>query len=111
MAVQSAHEVVPQQFHEQVKKMYSWNDVAERTERVYRETMKMEPLPLIERLRRYYGCGVWAGKLLCIIVAIDFILYQLLEWLFPRSGIDSVIEFNVPRYHKLCQNAEKQKDT
>ncbi|KAL6705578.1 Phosphatidylinositol N-acetylglucosaminyltransferase GPI3 subunit [Coniothyrium glycines] len=74
-------------FHSQVKQMYSWTDVAERTERVYdgisgaihhdefyqgagiadnwcstRGRAGMQSFALIERLKRYYGCGIWAAS-------------------------------------------------
>jgi phosphatidylinositol glycan class A protein len=45
---------------------------------------------LIDRLKRYYGCGVWAGKLFCICVVVDYLLFVLLEFVFPRSRIDLV---------------------
>lgn len=35
-----------------VKDMYSWEDVAARTEKVYKVAMSTEPPPLVERLRR-----------------------------------------------------------
>lgn len=99
-------------FHEQVKKMYSWTNVAERTERVYdgitgaiseeefygdvsgsgwsatRGRAGVQSFALIDRLKRYYGCGIWAGKLFCLCVVIDFLLFQLLEMLAPRANID-----------------------
>ncbi|KAH9464930.1 hypothetical protein Pst134EB_004429 [Puccinia striiformis f. sp. tritici] len=43
----------PQKVHERVRGMYSWTDVAARTEHVYYEAFKIEPAPLIERFRRY----------------------------------------------------------
>jgi phosphatidylinositol glycan class A protein len=43
---------------------------------------------LIDRLKRYYGCGVWAGKLFCLCVVIDFLIYTFLEMWFPRATID-----------------------
>lgn len=61
-------------FHDQVKDMYSWTNVAMRTERVYDEICKGETVPLIDRLKRYYGCGVWAGKLFVICVVLDYLL-------------------------------------
>jgi phosphatidylinositol N-acetylglucosaminyltransferase subunit A len=68
--------------------MYSWNDIASRTEKVYNEITLRTPLPLIDRLKRYYGCGAWAGKLFCLLVALDFLLLWFLEFCFPRDGID-----------------------
>ena len=106
-------------FHEQVRMMYSWQDIARRTERVYDlitgnendgfETDKgyysardeaiwrhygqqtstgSQSNALIDRLKRYYGCGIWAGKLFVICVIIDYLLYVFLELWFPRSSID-----------------------
>lgn len=100
-------------FHHQVKQMYSWTDVAERTERVYDgisgvispaefyqeagaagawsgDTSRagVQSFALIERLKRYYGCGIWAGKLFCLCVIVDYLLYLVLETFAPRSRID-----------------------
>jgi phosphatidylinositol N-acetylglucosaminyltransferase subunit A len=102
-------------FHELVRTMYSWTDVAERTERVYdgisgaiseqefygaenlddqitwsavRGRAGISNFALIDRLKRYYGCGIWAGKLFCICIVIDYLLLVVLEFLFPRSQID-----------------------
>ena len=58
-------------------------------------------------MARYYGCGVWAGKIMCILVAIDFLLYLLLERLLPREGIDVAPDFSLETYQRLCQLADK----
>lgn len=97
-------------FHNQVKQMYSWTDVAERTERVYdgisgaltyeefyqdskpgiasRGRAGVRSFALIDRLKRYYGCGIWAGKLFCLCAVVDYLLYIFLEIFAPREGID-----------------------
>ena len=107
-----AGKVRTDKFHEQVKMMYSWADVAERTERVYdgisgvlseeefygyrsgvgwtatRGRAGVQSFALIDRLKRYYGCGIWAGKLFCICVIVDYLLYTFLEIWAPRANID-----------------------
>lgn len=112
IAALRANRIRTEGFHDQVKKMYSWTDVAERTERVYngitgaiseedfygdvsgggwsgaRGRAGVQSFALIDRLKRYYGCGVWAGKLFCLCVIIDYLLFQLLEMLAPRVNID-----------------------
>ncbi|KAG9897208.1 phosphatidylinositol glycan, class A, partial [Aureobasidium melanogenum] len=103
-------------FHEQVRMMYSWADIARRTERVYDLITGNEEQPshdfysdqqdakwrnygkhvspasqsfaLIDRLKRYYGCGIWAGKLFVLCVVVDYLLFVFLELCFPRSNID-----------------------
>lgn len=109
IAALRSNKVSTDRFHDQVRMMYSWTDVARRTERVYdgicgaiseeefygcapgewTDSRSREPsFALIDRLKRYYGCGIWAGKLFCLCVVIDFLLYVFLELWFPRSGID-----------------------
>lgn len=102
-----AGRVRTEKFHDQVKKMYSWANVAMRTERVYdgiSGTLSEEDFygfdtggyngsrarnfALVDRLKRYYGCGIWAGKLFCLCVVIDYLFFLLLEWLYPRGNID-----------------------
>ena len=100
-------------FHNQVKQMYSWTDIAQRTERVYdgisgvishsefyqgagaagawsatRGRAGVQSFALIERLKRYFGCGIWAGKLFCICVIVDYLIFLVLETFAPRSRID-----------------------
>ncbi|KAK4888863.1 hypothetical protein LTR28_002865, partial [Elasticomyces elasticus] len=111
-----------ERFHEQVGMMYSWSDIARRTERVYdlitgipparagiagygsvssfvdaseAETWEQyeqlgstQSFALIDRLKRYYGCGIWAGKLFVLCVVVDYLLLVFLELWFPRSNID-----------------------
>ena len=89
-------------FHSLVKNMYSWADIARRTERVYDlitaageddyDTSMPRPPPpsfnLLDRLKRVFGCGTWAGKFNVILVVVDYLIYCLLEILQPADGID-----------------------
>ncbi|GIC91423.1 phosphatidylinositol N-acetylglucosaminyltransferase subunit A/GPI3 [Aspergillus udagawae] len=125
IAALRSNKVRTDRFHDQVKMMYSWTDVAQRTERVYKgitgdispeefygyypgqgweaNADRVRSFALIDRLKRYYGCGVWAGKLFCLCAVIDFLLYVFLEMWFPRSNID--IARSWPK--KLGPNGEK----
>ncbi|RGB43371.1 Glycosyltransferase Family 4 protein [Rhizophagus diaphanus] len=103
-------EVIPIKFHDEIKEMYSWVNVAERTEKVYDAIWKMRIPPLMERLRRYYGCGLWAGKIFCILIAIDYLIWRFLEWLFPEQDIEIAPAFPYQKYSKMCQMADKDDD-
>lgn len=72
-----------------------------RLRQVYDLISHMETPPLIERLRRYYGCGVYAGKLFCIVMAVDYLVWMLLEYVFPRDDVEVVQTFPYKRYRKL----------
>lgn len=112
IAALRANKVRVHLFHDQVRKMYSWTDVASRTERVYngitgqiseeefygqnldggwsaaRGRTGVQSYALIDRLKRYYGCGIWAGKLFCLCVIVDYLLFLFLEIWAPRDQID-----------------------
>ena len=100
-AIGEVHNVHPHEFHSAVASMYNWHDVAKRTQVVYDRIITAPPVPLIERFRRYYGCGIWAGKLFCMLMALDYIFYCILEWAFPRSEIDIAPDFPTHEYESL----------
>lgn len=83
------NDVDTSKFHDEVREMYCWEDVAERTEAVY-DQIDPDTLvePLIDRLTRYYHRGPWAGKLFVICIIVDVIWYRILELLWPRHDID-----------------------
>ncbi|KAF2143405.1 glycosyltransferase family 4 protein [Aplosporella prunicola CBS 121167] len=130
IAALRANKIRTERFHEQVKMMYSWTDVAERTERVYdgisgvlseeefygyhsgatwsatRGRAGVQSFALIDRLKRYYGCGIWAGKLFCLCVIIDYLLFVFLELWQPRANID--IARNWPRKKTPAEQQQEQ---
>ena len=60
--------------HKQVKEMYSWTNVADRTEIVYDKVMRLPQSLIGDRFYRYYNNGLVAGKLAVMIVAFDYIV-------------------------------------
>ncbi|KAL1883338.1 Phosphatidylinositol N-acetylglucosaminyltransferase GPI3 subunit [Diaporthe australafricana] len=122
-----ANKIRTERFHGEIKKMYSWTDIAKRTERVYNgisgDISEAEfynaasvgatrggiqrDFALIDRLKRYYGCGIWAGKLFCLCVIIDYLFFLFLEWVAPRGDIDIAAEW--PRKQLVEEPKEKSK--
>ncbi|KAF1811738.1 phosphatidylinositol:UDP-GlcNAc transferase subunit PIG-A [Eremomyces bilateralis CBS 781.70] len=113
IAALRANRIRTERFHDEVKVMYSWADIARRTERVYdgisgvlseeefyghgyggetrsavRGRAGVQSFALIDRLKRYYGCGIWAGKLFCLCMVVDYLIWMFLELWWPRSSID-----------------------
>ncbi|KAG7863666.1 hypothetical protein KL919_000981 [Ogataea angusta] len=77
-------------FHEEVKKMYDWGDIARRTERVYDMVIERESASLVDILVKYYNCGPWAGLLFILCVVVDLFILEFLNWWWPESDIDKV---------------------
>ncbi|KAH3669967.1 hypothetical protein OGATHE_002780 [Ogataea polymorpha] len=77
-------------FHEEVKKMYDWGDIAKRTEKVYNMVSETEAPSLVDVLIKYYNCGPWAGLLFILCVVVDLFILEFLNWWWPESEIDKV---------------------
>jgi phosphatidylinositol N-acetylglucosaminyltransferase subunit A len=101
----------PYLLHEQVKQMYNWHSVAQRTEHVYDKISQRKPEPLIRRFRRYYSCGAVAGKLFCCLITIFFLWWSFWDWFYPASEIDIAPTFPYQEYFAMQKNqAEKSSD-
>lgn len=48
-----ANAIYPHRYHQEVRQMYSWANVAERTEKVYESAMGMATPSLMDRLKLY----------------------------------------------------------
>eukprot|EP01094_Clydonella_sp_ATCC50884_P028748 TRINITY_DN8730_c0_g1_i1.p1 TRINITY_DN8730_c0_g1~~TRINITY_DN8730_c0_g1_i1.p1 ORF type:complete len:464 (+),score=127.64 TRINITY_DN8730_c0_g1_i1:253-1644(+) len=103
-ALPKINEVDPFEFHERVKKMYNWNEVAERTEVVYNRMRDVERLPLLSRLRRHLSTGSWVGRLFVLCIAIGFVFWRILEWIRPREAVDEAIDFPYKKYAAARRN-------
>lgn len=95
-AVPRASTIDRQVFHERVAKMYNWQDVAARTEKVYTRLCTLPDPPLIRRLQLYYGIGPIAGALACIIAAILHLYLAVLEIWYPRDTIEIALDYPCP---------------
>ena len=95
-------EIDTSKFHVEVAKMYSWENIARRTENVYNylDTSKIN-VPLFERLQKYYCCGLIAGKLFVLCVIVDIFLLVILEWLYPADHIDKTTKWPRAKRNKV----------
>lgn len=84
----------PEEMHNRMTKLYSWQDVAKRTEIVYDRALKCSNRSLLERLSRFLSCGAWAGKVFCMVMIIDYLLWRLLQLLQPDDDIEEAPEIN-----------------
>lgn len=88
-------------FNDEVARMYSWENIARRTENVY-NSLELEKLnqPLLTRLLKYYCCGLVAGKLFVLCVVVDIFLYLILEYFYPAEHIDKATKWPKKRKQK-----------
>lgn len=92
----------------QVKEMYNWPNVAQRTAAVYDLIASDTPSgpvhshtpscrrssdELLARLRRYRSVGAWAGLVFCCIVLWLHWFWGLLEWQQPAAEVDVALDW------------------
>jgi phosphatidylinositol glycan class A protein len=83
-------------FHERVRRMYNWDNVASRHEVIYHRVLAPAPAPFIDRLHRYYACGIWAGKIWCCVVVSFYLFGLLLAYLQPLDSIEIAPDWPTP---------------
>ncbi|KAL2925494.1 Phosphatidylinositol N-acetylglucosaminyltransferase subunit A [Bienertia sinuspersici] len=91
----------PQVMHLRMKKLYSWHDVAQRTERVYERALKYADQNLLERLSRYFSCGAWAGKLFCLVMIVNYLFWCLLNLWQPEDEIAEALDVQLPAHEQV----------
>ncbi|XP_060689326.1 phosphatidylinositol N-acetylglucosaminyltransferase subunit A [Hemiscyllium ocellatum] len=87
--------VVPpaEAIHNRVKNLYTWRNVAERTEKVYDRVAKERILSMNERLYRLMThCGPVAGCIFALVAVLDFLFLLLLKYIVPDAMIDIAVD-------------------
>jgi phosphatidylinositol glycan class A protein len=100
-AIRLAPHVRPWDFHDSVRRFYSWDAVAERTERVYDRLMCRPVLPPAARIRRYFSVGAVFGLVCLLLATLDWLLLLMLEWLRPAADIEVAPTFPVQRFQQF----------
>jgi len=97
-ALENVHQVDPHHFHEQIRHMYDWADVASRVETVYERMVRLPRLTLLERFERYRTVGRFAGLAACLHMAVLYLIWRVLEHVDPAEDIERAIDFDYKVY-------------
>jgi phosphatidylinositol glycan class A protein len=57
---------------------------------------------------KYHNCGVFAGKIAMMVVAVDYLFFLLLELLLPREQIDTAPDFDPVLFEEYCKDSRQQ---
>lgn len=88
-AITLSRRIDPMEFHERVKGMYNWMEVARRTEIVYNNAITKVKRPSFAlRLIRYSTIGPFSGLLVCFIISLLQIFYHIVEFIYPKQTIE-----------------------
>ena len=85
-------------FYNTVANIYSWRQVAERTEKVYDFVMD-QPVPnIMARIKSSFSWGPVVGLFSLLFTIIEAITLCITEKLFPESNIDIARNFDSKTY-------------
>lgn len=90
--------VPPSEAHARVSQMYRWENVAERTQRVYDAIDNDPPISLQERLERTKRSGFVFARVFWVVVIVLHITHAVLSYLRPNSLIDKAVDFPSLKY-------------
>ncbi|XP_017562094.2 phosphatidylinositol N-acetylglucosaminyltransferase subunit A [Pygocentrus nattereri] len=107
----SGNVLSPAAIHRQVQTLYTWRNVAERTEKVYDQAGRQPVLSLPARLQRLRShCGAVAGSIFSFFAVINFLFLLFLQWLHPDQLIDVAMDASGPHSCWRTLKKEKPKD-
>lgn len=87
--------VLPMEAHRRVAAMYQWDNVAERTERVYDTIADDPPLHFGAKLERLSHCGFLSGAFFMMVMALLHVMRCVLDYFVPDYVIDRAVDFPV----------------
>lgn len=100
----------PWELHESCRRFYSWDWVAERTERVYDRIMHTPTSSLYERLMNYASVGPLFGIVCWMLCITDWLVLALLKYWYPASLIDIAPDFPMELYAKHRDALNKKEE-
>lgn len=103
-AIQNVKNIPCTKMHEAVRALYSWHNVAARTERVYQNVMARPQSSLLTRMKVSCTMGLISGPGQVIFFITFLVLHYFYEFMFPRDQIDIAEDFNCQSY---ISNPEK----
>nr|KAG5685687.1 hypothetical protein BaRGS_027197 [Batillaria attramentaria] len=77
--------VPPFEAHDRVKQMYTWANVAARTEWVYDLVSSSPARDMAARIERYYHCGPVSGKLFVIAAVLNIFFLMIVSFFIPAK--------------------------
>ena len=85
-------------FYNEVASIYSWRQVAERTERVYDYVAQKQVPNVLSRIKSGASWGTHIGIWALFYTIIEFFVLFVTEMLYPLTGIDQLKIFDKETY-------------
>lgn len=89
----------PYECNEILRKLYNWNDITERTERVYQRVLNEKDSTFGNKLNCYLNACIP----FVLVVSFSYLFLKFLDIIEPRKFIDLTVEQRYNVTHKQCK--------
>jgi phosphatidylinositol glycan class A protein len=97
-AIEDVPYVDTSDFYDELKNIYSWEEVARKTVKVYDSTVNM-PFPnMLSRIKHAFGLGAVVWILTYCYLHMEYVVLFLIDKLWPAEDIDILPDFDSERY-------------
>ena len=104
IAISKCKSIQSTKMHETVKKLYSWNKVADQTEEVYYNVIKQPRLSILSEIKLKMALGPISGIINVLMGFISQFVLMVCEFIWPEHTIDIAEDFP---HHEYVANPEK----
>ncbi len=91
-------EIPSEAFHDRIKPLYSWRNVAERVERVYDNIHAYPSTTILGRIKNSLSLGWIAGIASAMWMIMELLVLVFCEWLAPDDTIEKAVDFDYAKY-------------
>lgn len=105
-AIPQAKKVDRAKRHAEASELYSWEDVARRTERVYDKAALYPKTSLLHRFTRMSQVGIFGGTFWGIMAVIQNVFAILFDFFSPRSSVEPAPEIPRANFAKYKQKRD-----
>ena len=99
LAIKQTKNIPCTKMHETIKSLYSWQNVAERAEKVYMKVLEAPRVKLVNRLKISMTLGPISGVLACFYMLMHMWILMACEIIWPTDQIDIAEDFNYEDYN------------
>lgn len=85
-------------FYDELKNIYSWDEVAKKTIKVYDSVVNMPYPNILSRTKNAFASGTVVWFLTYCYLHLEFMVLFLIEMLWPAENIDILPDFDSVRY-------------
>lgn len=97
-AIEDVPHVDTSDFYDELKNIYSWEEVAKKTVKVYDSVMTSEYPTILSRIKNALATGNVVWFLTYIYLHLEYVVLVFVELLWPAEEIDILPDFDSMRY-------------